>query len=103
MKTIPELLKEKITLFEQKGKEYGNTYQMFGHVWNAIFPNGVKIKGIKQANVMEIYHMLMHKLLRMASKIETPSEISIDSVKDMQVYAAILEQLLLEYKTIEQR
>jgi hypothetical protein len=98
MKTVPELLKEKIKVFEEKGKEYGQTYKRFGHIWDAIFPGGITIKGVDQANIVGIYHMLIHKIIRIAGKIESPKEISIDSARDIQVYAAMLEQLLLEVK-----
>lgn len=95
---VPDLLKQKIDLFIAKGKEYNHTYKQFGDVWEALFPNGYQCKTAEQANFFGIYHMLIHKLIRLAGKLDIPAEISIDSAKDIQVYGAMLEELIIEAK-----
>lgn len=95
---VPDLLRNKIKIFEKKGKQYNHTYKQFGDVWNALFPNGFKVDSVEGANFFGIYHMLIHKLIRLAGKLQTPSELSIDSAEDIQIYAAMLEELIIEAK-----
>jgi len=89
-KTVPEFLKEKAKLFEEKGKEYGHSYLQYGDVMVALFPKGLpKIETKKEWNKFGIFNMLVHKLIRLAN---TNFE-SVDSIKDIQVYAAMLEEI----------
>lgn len=90
-KTVPEILKEKAKLFEEKGKEYGHSYLQYGDVMLALFPKGLpKIETKKEWNKFGIFNMLVHKLIRLAN---TNFE-STDSIKDLQVYAAMLEEIV---------
>lgn len=98
---VPDLLRKKIETFEAKGKQYKHTYKQFGKVWVALFPDGFKVDTVEQANVFGIYHMLIHKMIRLSGKLQTPSELSIDSAQDLQVYAAMLEELILEAKELD--
>lgn len=94
-KTVPEILKEKADLFEAKGKEYGNTYKEYGNVMLALFPEGIKTENTKEWwNKFGIFNMLVHKLMRIAKTNFS----SVDSIKDVQVYAAMLEELVNEFK-----
>jgi hypothetical protein len=91
-KKVPELLKEKADLFEAKSKEYGNSYLQYGKVMKEIFPNGFNCNNVDEWNKFGIFSMMVHKLLRTANT----NFKSIDSIKDMQVYGAILEEIVNE-------
>ena len=94
-KNAGELLKEKSELYISKSKEYGSTYKDFGKVAAALFPGGLKIITEDEWNRFGVYVMLIHKMMRISRKIFN-AEISVDSIKDMQVYAAMLEELCNE-------
>lgn len=90
MKKVEDLLAEKIEMFKEKGKEYGHSYKEFGPVMQKFFP---KVEmSIEEWNRCGIFFMLIHKMMRLAN-----SDIKhIDSIKDIQVYGAMLEEMVLE-------
>ena len=94
MKTVPELLKDKAILFEEKGKQYGNSYKDFGKIMKQLTDWSISED---DWNRIGLYHMLVHKLMRIGKKI-LAKNISIDSVQDLQVYAAMLEEIIAEQK-----
>jgi len=90
-KTVPEILKEKAELFEEKGKEYGHSYLQYGEVMVALFPGKLpNLVTAEEWNKFGIFNMLVHKIIRLAN---TNFE-SVDSIKDIQVYAAMLEEIV---------
>jgi hypothetical protein len=90
-KTVPEILREKAELFEEKGKQYGHSYLQYGEVMKALFPGGLPaIKSQRDWNMFGIYSMMVHKMLRLANM----NFESTDSIKDLQVYAAMLEEIV---------
>lgn len=89
-KNAGELLKEKAELFEAKGKEYGNSYLQYGEVMSKIFPKGFSVSTVDEWNSFGAFNMMVHKLLRIANT----NFKSIDSIKDIQVYGAILEEII---------
>lgn len=91
-KKVPELLKEKAQLFEKKSKEYGNSYLQYGEVMEKIFPKGFQCDNVDGWNKFGIFNMMIHKLLRIANTDFN----SVDSIKDLQVYGAILEEVVNE-------
>lgn len=92
-KSVSDLLIEKAELFETKGKEYGHTYKEYGNVMMAFFPEDIPVQPSKEFwNKFGIFNMLVHKMMRLAKT----NFGSVDSVKDIQVYAAMLEEILGE-------
>lgn len=94
MKNPADLLREKAELFEEKDKEYGAGYKQYGKVMKEIFPYGVMIEMEDEDtwNKMGIFNMIVHKVLRIANT----GFGSMDSVRDLQVYGAMLEELMLD-------
>jgi len=92
--TVPDLLKEKADLFEKKGKEYGNTYKDFGKVLESLDIK-IKTKNKHDYNKIGIFFMMIHKFMRISKTLFTNTP-SIDSIKDLQVYSAMLEEILIE-------
>jgi hypothetical protein len=93
-KTVKDLLLEKVELFDRKGLEYGHTYKEFGNIIKSLFGEEIKITS-KNYNRFFIFTMILHKIHRTAKTILTDSP-SIDSIKDLQVYSAMLEEICSE-------
>lgn len=89
-KNAGELLKENAELFEAKGKEYGNSYLQYGEIMSKIFPKGFSVSTVDGWNSFGAFNMMVHKLLRIANTDFN----SIDSTKDIQIYGAILEEII---------
>lgn len=87
---VADIFDEAKKLHIAKGEEYGNTSAMFGNVLLALFPDGINIDCAADANKFGIYFMMIHKMMRIAST----GFKSKDSVRDLCVYAAMLEELL---------
>jgi len=78
-------------LAEEKYNEYGATYDMYGPVMVALFPDGIGI-GTKEAwNQIGVINMIVHKLMRYAENIDKGGHK--DSADDIAVYGAILSEL----------
>lgn len=79
------------TIAEKKHHEYGATYDMYGPVMVALFPDGIGV-GTKEAwNQLGVINMIVHKLMRYAENIDTGGHK--DSADDIAVYGAILSEL----------
>lgn len=93
--SVTELLEGKARLFKEKGEEYGHTYKEFGKVLTALGLKSVDFTKENDGNKFGLYFMLIHKFMRVSKTIfsENPS---LDSVADIQVYAAMLEEVLRE-------
>lgn len=92
MKNPADLLREKAELFKEKDKKYGAGYKQYGKVMKEIFPYGLTIEMNDENawNKMGVFNMIIHKVLRIAN---TRFE-SMDSIQDLQVYGAMLEELM---------
>ena len=95
-KKVPELLREKIETFEEKGKEYGHSYTDYGAVAKALFKNTKHPTTEKEWNEFGIFNMMIHKMMRLANGSFT----SLDSVRDIQVYAAMLEEVMIDREEV---
>lgn len=94
MKTVDQILKEKADLFKEKGREYGHSYKEFDSLLECLFGKELKIKE-EDYNSFFIFVMILHKIKRTANTLLT-DHVSIDSIKDIQVYAAMLEEVVSE-------
>ena len=91
-----DILKKNTKIVEEKGKQYGNTYHLFGTVMDALFPNGITILGIKEQERFGVFFMLVHKLIRISKKLF--DNVSLDSLTDLSNYAAMLEKIIIEQR-----
>ncbi len=84
-----EILKKCAEIYNEKGKEYGHTYEDFGKIVMAYFPDGLSIKTEKEANKFGVFFMMMHKMMRIiSSKFNSK-----DSMIDLSVYSALLKEI----------
>ena len=90
MVTPEQILAEMIETFQERKKLYGDNYKQIGKVMEALFPNGVTLKTIKEHNRYHLFLMIMVKVTRLAQTNLKHK----DSVHDLAVYAAMLESIL---------
>jgi hypothetical protein len=88
-KKAGDFLREKADLFDLKGKEYGHSYLQFGKIMKEIFPGGCTVFTEDDWNKFGAFFMSVHKLIRIANTNFN----SMDSIEDLQVYGAILEEI----------
>jgi hypothetical protein len=94
MKTPDILLQEAAKLFAEKGEAYGHSYKNFGKVCAILFPDPVELKSENDFNRIGLITMIVHKMLRYTRQFNSGGHL--DSIKDLQVYGAMLEELTAE-------
>jgi len=93
-KTPDQLLHDAAELFHEKGKIYGHTYKEFGAMCAIMFPDGLKLKDANDFNRFALLIQVIHKSLRYTKQFEKGGHL--DSVQDLKVYSAMLEELTAE-------
>lgn len=87
-----ELLRQSADLFEERNKQYGANYKQFGEALLLLFPDRTlpKMTMPDDANRLNLTMMCLAKLQRYCHQWDQPST---DNCRDLQVYAAMLEEL----------
>ena len=96
-KTVPELLRDAASTYEQRNKLYGDNYKKFGKVLEAIFPAGLQLDSFESHNRYGILVQCISKIMRYAENLDMGGHK--DSAHDLSVYAAMLEELTDDYTT----
>lgn len=92
MNAISAVLKEMIETSEQRGSLYGKSYEKFGDVAMALWPNGIAVKSKDDFVKLGIIVQIIGKLVRY-----TGAEGGhVDSAHDMAVYSAMLQLVTKE-------
>ena len=91
MKTVPEILRDCASTYEERNKMYGDNYKKFGNAMAAIFPNGLSLHTIEEFNRLGIFIQCLSKLTRYSESLTRGGHQ--DSAHDLSVYAAMLEEL----------
>lgn len=88
VRSVSEILDDAINLHLEKSEEYGaDTFLRHGKVMDALFPEGITLKGPDAFNLFNAYELIVGKLNRIAATMEkTPH---LDSFNDLVVYGAI--------------
>ena len=89
--TVPELLERAAAKYRERNAQYGNNYKNFGPILMALFPEGISIKDAHDANRFGVLIQIIAKLSRYAVNFGVGGHQ--DSIHDLQVYAAMLEEL----------
>ena len=101
MKTTPDMLREAADVFEQKNKEYGNTYMIHGPVMVQLFKDSL-LTLITEDDYARfaILEKIVDKIIRYSRNFEKGGHD--DSLLDISVYCNILRELdyTLEKKKI---
>lgn len=96
MKTVQELLREAAATYEERNALYGDNYKWFGNVMNGMFPDGIDLGSRDDHNRFGILVQIVAKLTRYANNFNSGGHA--DSLHDIQVYAAMLQELDAEAK-----
>ena len=99
-KTAAEILESACTTHKEKGEEYGNTYLMHGEILKALFPKGLKLENAEDFTRFGTLNMIISKLGRYTSNVSRGNT-HIDSLHDIIVYAALLEEI--DRKMLDER
>ncbi len=92
MKTVPELLREAASTYEERNKLYGDNYKHFGEVMMALFQDQhVLLTSINSHNRFGVFTQIVSKLTRYAENFSSGGHD--DSLLDMSVYCAMLREL----------
>lgn len=91
MKSVPEILRECAMTYEERNKSYGDNYKKFGHVMQAIFPDGIALVTAEQHIRFGVFVQCVSKLTRYAQTLEYGGHK--DSAHDLAVYGAMLEEV----------
>jgi len=91
MKTVPEILRDCASTYEERNKIYGDNYKKFGHAMSAIFPNGLCLYTAEDFNRLGVFIQCLSKLTRYSEALTRGGHQ--DSAHDLSVYAAMLEEL----------
>ena len=86
----PEILYKAAETYRERNAVYGDSYERFGRVMAELFPGGIPATHPIDFNRLGIIVQIVSKLTRYAAN---PSKPHIDSIHDICVYAAILEEL----------
>lgn len=76
--------------YRERNRLYADNYKQMGPIMNALFPNGVQLKTAHDHNVWAMIVAVVTKLGRFANSGMRHK----DSVHDIGVYAAMIEELL---------
>jgi hypothetical protein len=81
-----------VALFKQRNQTYREAYIGFGDVMAALYPEGLNVAGPDRFAELGVLIQIVSKVTRMTGNKDMA--IHLDSVRDLKVYAAMLESLL---------
>jgi hypothetical protein len=90
MKPAEQLI-ELAKLYEERNKEYGDSYKEAGAILQALFPNGIELETKHRFNKFCIIVHIVTKLSRYCNNFYI--EASPDHLEDIAVYATMLLEL----------
>ena len=96
--TADALLRKGAATYADRNKTYGGNYKRFGPIMAEMFPDGLTIKTSQDWGRMLLLVQMISKLTRFCNSGLQHA----DSVHDLMVYSAMLEELLLTDKEKEQ-
>lgn len=85
--------------YAERNKVYGDTYKIHGTVMQSLFPDGVKLECDDDHNRFGVLTMMVGKLTRYAQNFEKGGHA--DSLHDLSVYSAMLNELDAEFNERE--
>lgn len=93
-KTVPAILRAGAETYEERNAMYGNSYKTHGNIMAAYFPDGLKLETPEQFARYSIFSMILGKMNRYSANFLNGGHL--DSIHDIVVYAAMLEELTEE-------
>lgn len=93
-----ECMAAALKTYEERGKQYGDSYIRHGLVMRALFPNDVILKTEEDWQRFGVLNMIVSKLVRYTMNWKAPH---VDSIHDMGVYCFIEEELARAHHDIK--
>ena len=90
-KTPADFLKEAAMVFENKNKEYGDSYKSFGKIMMAYFPNGIELKTEKDFTRFAMINIMISKTDRYCKNFINGGHK--DSLVDLSIYSTMLQEI----------
>lgn len=90
MNFAPKILQDGAETFVKKRKVYGHSYTTHGRVMAALFPRGMALRTPNDFLRFSILNLIVIKIGRYCTHWEKPHQ---DSVHDIMVYSAVLEEV----------
>jgi len=90
-KTPSDFLKEAAIVFENKNKEYGDSYKSFGKIMMAYFPNGVELKTKQDFTRFAMLNIMISKTDRYCKNFINGGHK--DSLVDLSIYSTMLQEI----------
>lgn len=94
---VPQELREKAALYEERNVIYGDNYKRFGPIMALLFPNGLTLNTPDDFNRYGVFVQVAAKLTRYAENFTRGGHI--DSLDDTAVYSMMLKELDVEAKS----
>lgn len=90
-RSAADILQDASDTYAERNKVYGNNYERAGAALDALFPDGITLKSVRDHERYQIFSLILVKLSRYANNWEEGGHL--DSIHDTAVYAAILEEI----------
>ena len=78
-------------IYQQRNKEYGDSYKSHGEVMNSFFPNGLELNSVEDFNRFCLFNAVIGKMNRYAQNFNIGGHV--DSLDDASVYAQMLQEI----------
>lgn len=88
---VPELLRNSADIFDQRNKEYGDTYKRTGPAMSAIMPQKIELETSDDYTRMFLFITIVGKIIRYANNFDNGGHD--DSLADISVYSNMLREI----------
>jgi hypothetical protein len=88
---VPAQLRLAAEIYEERNKLYGDNYKRQGYLFFSLFPSGLDIRTIEEANRLATLNQVLAKITRYCEQFQNGGHE--DSLNDLIVYAAMLIEL----------
>lgn len=86
--SVPQVMDDCLQTFKDRDNQYGKSYVKFGAMMDALFPDGLTVKGKDSFVQLGVFVQQVSKLMRICSG--SFDKVHMDSARDLSVYAAIM-------------
>ena len=90
------IIKKATATHKERNKQYNKNYVKFGSIMDAMFPNGLTIKGAKEWAKFGLFFMAVVKTSRNAETFALKKTFDVDTTHDTGVYSFLLEETITE-------
>jgi hypothetical protein len=94
--SVPDDLRAKAKLYEERNKLYGDNYKRFGPIMMLLFPTGIELVSADDHNRFGIFVQIVAKVTRYAEQFAKGGHD--DSLDDTAVYSMMLKELDTELR-----